>query len=137
MSGDEATPPRKFAIPRAVWIVGGIALLAIGLVYEIRQTRPVRDAVRTYTDLISAANRRDLVALRSLCTDRYAAHHAFKLADEGGVIGFPRNIHKNFQAWREGNEVWLCPTNRVGPVFWFVEDGDRVEPMEDESETRS
>jgi len=126
-----------------------VVILAV-IAFEVWLTRPVRDAVRTYTDLISAANRRDLSALSALCTDRYLAGHRIKLADEGGVIGFPRNIHKNFQAWREGSEVWLCPTNRVGPVFRFVEDGGRwkfdgvvgqllpggrVEPIEEEPGT--
>jgi hypothetical protein len=32
----------------------------------------------------------------------------------------PRNINKNFKAWREGPHVWICPTNRVGPVYQFV-----------------
>ena len=41
-------------------------------------------------------------------------------AHEGGIVGLPRNIHKNFQAWRQGPNVWLCPTNRVGPVYQFV-----------------
>jgi hypothetical protein len=39
------------------------------------------------------------------------------------MVGFPRNIHKNFQVWSEGDEVWLCPTNRVGPVYRFVLEG--------------
>lgn len=147
-----AQTPSRSKIPRILWIVGGLAFAATVLGFEIRQTRPVRDAVHTYTELISAANRRDLTALRSLCTEHYTATHRIKLAEEGGVVGFPRNIHKNFQAWREGDEVWLCPTNRVGPVFRFVEvqgrwkfdgvvgqlvPGGRVEPLEDENETGS
>ena len=35
-------------------------------------------------------------------------------------MGIPRNINKNFQAWREGSNVWICPTNRIGPVYQFV-----------------
>ena len=41
-------------------------------------------------------------------------------AREGGVIGLPRNIHKNFRAWRHGSAVWICPMNRVGPLYQFV-----------------
>ncbi len=116
------------------------------LVAEIVLTRPVREAVKTYTELIEAANRGDLDAARALCTERYLKSHGLKAAKEGGVIGLPRNIHKNFQAWREGRDVLLCPTNRVGPVYRFIQDGGRwrfdgvagllgpegrVEPMED------
>ena len=46
------------------------------------------------------------------------------LGPEGGIGGLPRTINKNFQAWLEGPNVWLCPTNRIGPVYQFVnEDG--------------
>ncbi len=46
------------------------------------------------------------------------------VAAEGGLIGFPRNINKNFKAWREGPNVWICPTNRIGPVYQFVFEND-------------
>jgi hypothetical protein len=46
------------------------------------------------------------------------------VADEGGIVGLPRSINKNFQAWRQGPNVWICPTNRVGPVYQFVLEGD-------------
>lgn len=83
-------------------------------------TRPVRQAVAAYTELLGAANRQDLDAARHLCTSRYLATHRLEPASEGGIVGLPRNIHKNFQAWREGPNVWLCPTNRVGPVYQFA-----------------
>jgi hypothetical protein len=44
------------------------------------------------------------------------------LAAEGGISGIPRNLNKNFQAWRNGPNVWICVTNRVGPVYQFVEE---------------
>ncbi|MHC5543918.1 hypothetical protein ACYOEI_37300 [Singulisphaera rosea] len=83
-------------------------------------TRPVRLALAAYGELLGAANRQDLDAIRRLCSSRYLASHALTPAREGGIVGFPRNIHKNFQAWREGPDVWICPTNRVGPVYRFV-----------------
>lgn len=134
---------------RLLGIVAGIAVAGGVLGVEIALTRPVRDAVRTYTELIAAANRRDLAAARALCTERYLASHRLRLAEEGGLVGLPRNIHKNFQAWREGAEVRLCPSNRVGPVYRFVEErgrrkfdgvigqllpGGQVEPMADEAD---
>ena len=140
----EARKSRRF-----LWIVLGLTAAAVAVGFEITLTAPVREAVRCYTDLISAANRRDLHAARALCTDHYLATHNLKLAQEGGMIGLPRNIHKNFQAWREGKDVWLCPTNRVGPVFRFVKGssgwkfdgvvgqlmpGGRVVPMEEMDE---
>ena len=131
---------------KAAWIVAGVVLATAIIAVEVAATRPVRDAVRTYTELISAANRRDLNAAKALCTERYRKTHTLKLAAEGGMVGLPRNINKNFQAWREGRDVWLCPTNRVGPVYCFVENdgrwrfdgvvgqllpGGRVEPIEE------
>ncbi len=131
---------------KTLWIVL-ILSGAIGIVgLEIVWTKPVREAVKTYTELIAAANRRDIEAAKAVCTDRYLAKYPPKLARDGGMIGLPRNIHKNFQAWQEGEEVWLCPTNRVGPVFRFIKDagrwkfdgvvgqlmpGGRVEPVEE------
>jgi hypothetical protein len=83
-------------------------------------TGPVRDSVRTYTALLGAANRQDVEAARRLCSARYERTHALRPASDGGLVGLPRNSHKNFQAWRSGANVWLCPTNRVGPVYQFV-----------------
>lgn len=87
-------------------------------------TRPVREAVGAYTQLLEAANHQDVAAADRLCTKAYRASHRLRAADEGGLVGLPRNIHKNFQAWRSGPNVWLCPTNRIGPVYQFIwEDG--------------
>jgi hypothetical protein len=131
---------------RKLWIALGILAAIFVVGFEIVATKPVREAVRAYTQLIDAANRLDLDAACAVCTDRYLAKHSMKLAQEGGIIGLPRNINKNFQSWREGQEVWLCPTNRVGPVYRFVNEkgnwkfdgvvgqlmpGGRVEPMEE------
>jgi hypothetical protein len=81
----------------------------------------VRESVRVYTELIAAANRQDVEAAGRLCSARYLAGHPLRPARSGGLVGFPRNIpHQNFQAWREGPNVWICPTNRVGPVYQFV-----------------
>jgi hypothetical protein len=94
-------------------LVGGLAAV-------VAWTRPVRESVRTYTELLGAANRQDVEAARRLCSSRYALTHPLSPAPDGGLVGLPRNIHKNFQAWQEGANVWLCPTNRVGPVYQFV-----------------
>jgi hypothetical protein len=65
-----------------------------------------------------------LDAARLLCSKRYLTEHPLKLAPEGGLVGIPRNLHKNFKAWSEGNDVLICTLNRVGPVYRFVhEDG--------------
>jgi hypothetical protein len=96
------------------------AVVGIGVALAYFWTRPVRDSVRAYTELLTAANRQDVEAAERLCSARYRASHAIEPAPEGGLVGLPRNIHKNFQAWSEGPNVWLCPTNRVGPVYQFV-----------------
>jgi len=112
-------PPRR---RRRTWIVSTLVVLALGgaLAWEIIATRPVRQAVTAFTALLDAANRQDIDAVRRLCTERYLQAHEPRPAREGGVVGLPRNIHKNFQAWRHGPHVWLCPTNRVGPLYQFV-----------------
>lgn len=104
-----------------VAVVAGLAALVVG---EVVLTAPVRRSLQTYAELITAANRQDLAAARRLCSAHYLNAHALKPAPEGGLIGLPRNIHTNFQAWRHGANVWICPSNRVGPVYQFVyEDG--------------
>ena len=106
---------------RSYWWVGAIvALIVTALVLEIVWTAPERSAVETYHELISAANRGDLAAAEKLCSHRYLAEHPLKEAPEGGMIGLPRGIHKNHQAWRHGRNVWFCPTNRIGPIYQFV-----------------
>ena len=116
---------------RFIAIVIAVSVLLIGgVVFEVVTTQPVRGAMRALSELFTIANRPDLSdterldAARSLCTARYLAAHPLAVAVEGGLIGFPRNINKNFKAWREGPNVWICPTNRIGPVYQFVyEDG--------------
>ncbi len=115
--------------PRTNAVVIGLAiaialLAAVALV--IVQTMPVRAAVATYMDLIGTANRPDLsdqdriARARGLCSTRYLSTHELAVAPEGGLVGIPRNIHKNFQAWKREGNVWVCPTNRVGPIYQFV-----------------
>jgi hypothetical protein len=116
---------------RWIMIAGAIALIVIGgLAFEIVATRPVRGAVRTCAELFTIANRPDLdeaerlQTARSLCSARYLRTHTLALAAEGGIIGIPRNLNKNFKAWREGPNVRICTSNRIGPVYQFVfEDG--------------
>jgi hypothetical protein len=113
-------------------IAGAIALIVIGgLAFEIVATQPVRGAVRTCAELFTIANRPDLdeaerlQAARSLCSARYLRTHTLALAAEGGIVGIPRNLNKNFKAWREGPNVRICTSNRIGPVYQFVfEDGN-------------
>ncbi len=112
---------------RLVLIIGAILLLAgAGLAYEIISTRPVREAVRAYAELVAIGNRTDLSdperleSAQRLCTSRYLSTRSLSLGPEGGIGGLPRTINKNFKAWREGPSVWICPTNSIGPVYQFV-----------------
>jgi hypothetical protein len=112
--------------PRSPWLrpyligsaiaIGAIAAIAAGIFW----TKPERESIRTYTDLIAAANLQDVAQARSLCSARYVRTHSLRPAPEGGLIGLPRNIHKNFKVWRHRPHVWLCPTDRVGPLYQFV-----------------
>ncbi|MDR3636717.1 MAG: hypothetical protein P4L84_23135 [Isosphaeraceae bacterium] len=108
-----------------------VVVLAGGLAFLIVETIPVRGALATYTELIATANRPDLTDVervataRRLCSERYLRTHELAVAPEGGLIGIPRNIHKNFQAWRREGRIWVCPTNRVGPLYQFVHESGR------------
>jgi hypothetical protein len=117
--------PTRPCRPRPALIASAVALVLVAVLgWEIVRTTPVRAAVLAYTELLGAANRQDLAAVRRLCTARYLRAHPPAAAPEGGVVGLPRNVHPNFQAWTQGPDVWLCPTNRVGPIYQFVrEDG--------------
>ena len=111
---------------RAGWFLILVVLLATLGVTSSRVVRSLlmtRKAVATYVAILAAVNAQDLDALGPLCTDRYLKGHPPARSPGGGVVGLPRGIHRNFQAWREGGEVWLCPTDRVGPVYRFVFEG--------------
>jgi hypothetical protein len=114
--------------PIAIAIAVTLILLG-GLAFEIITTRPVRGAMRACTELFTVANRpglgeaERLEAARALCSARYLRTHKLAVAPGEGLIGIPRNINKNFKAWREGPGVWICPTNRIGPVYQFVFEG--------------
>ena len=131
---EQSVEPRKSRAPRSWKFYLALATLVAaiaGVVIEVVVTRPIRDSLNVYMSLITVANRTDysdeqrLEAARELCTRNYLAGHALKLAPRGGLVGIPRNISKNFQAWREGDDVWICPTNRVGPIYQFVHEDDR------------
>lgn len=95
-----------------------IAVVSI-VVLEYRRTAPIRGSVRTFTELIALANQGDTDAARRLCTQSHLDTGALDPAPEGGIVGLPRAIHPNFQAWRQGDAVWICPMNRVGPIYGF------------------
>ncbi len=120
-------------MPRARVIISSVAvtlLLIAGVAFEIVTTQPVRGAMRTCSELFSAGNRpgmtdeQRLDAAHALCSTRYLQTHALAVSPEGGLVGIPRNINMHFKAWREGQFVWVCTRDRVGPVYQFVyEDG--------------
>ena len=107
---------------RARWIF--LAVAAIGLAWPasraVRSLVMTRGGVATFTRLLASANAGDLDAVRSECSRRYRNAHRIEPSREGGVVGLPRVIHRNFRAWVAGNDVWLCPTDRVGPVYRLV-----------------
>jgi hypothetical protein len=112
---------------RALIVASALTMILLGgLAFEIVTTQPVRGAMRTCAELFTVANRPGLSeserlrAARALCSARYLQTHTLALAAEGGLVGIPRNLNKNFKAWREGPNVWICPTNRIGPVYQFV-----------------
>jgi hypothetical protein len=112
-------------------VLAAVAAGLGGLVAEVIVTRPIRDALNVYMSLVTVANRPDytedqrLSAARELCSAAYLESHVLKPAPEGGLVGIPRNVNKNFKAWREGPNIWICPTNRVGPIYQFVPEQGR------------
>ena len=113
---------------RNILIAAVVAVVLAVLAFEIVTTRPVRGAVRAFLELTTIANRDDearIAAARPYFSSRYLAAHPVQPAPEGGLVGLPRSIHRNFQAWRQGDEVWICPANRVGSVFRLVEEEGR------------
>ncbi len=115
------TAPRT----RPILIGAAVVLALIGaLVVTSIRTRPVRQSVIAFTELLAAANLGNLPRARALCSSRYLAAHPLHPSEEGGIVGLPRNMHPNFQAWREGPHVWICPTNRVGPIYQFALEGE-------------
>ncbi len=124
---------RPPVLSRRQFVVGGcvVGALIAWLAYELVVTAPVRRAVRACSELFTVANRTDLkpeerlAQARALCSRRYLETHKLDVAAEGqGLVGIPRNFNKNFQAWRQGSDVWICPTDRIGPVYQFVREDD-------------
>ena len=115
------------ALNRQGWVALGVvvaALLAWPAYVGTRSLVMTRGGMATLTRLVSAANAGDLDRVRELCTSRYLTEHPLKRLADGGVAGIPRNIHRNFKAWTEGDEVWICPADRVGVVVRLVKDGN-------------
>jgi hypothetical protein len=113
-------------------LISAIALASVGgLAFEIVTTQPVRAALRTCSELFTIANRPDLTdskrlaAARLLCTERYLREHPLAVAPEGGLVNIPRNLNKNYKAWREGPNVLICTSNRFGPIYQFTYEGGR------------
>ena len=104
-----------------------MTLIVVGwlIARGVRDLSTTRGAVGTFARAIASANAGDLATVRSLCSDRYLATHPLEPAREGGVVGFPRQIHPNFQVWVQGDEVWLCAANRAGTVYRFVRESGR------------
>ncbi|ADV60823.1 hypothetical protein Isop_0226 [Isosphaera pallida ATCC 43644] len=118
-----ADSSRQLKLKVILAIAGLIVLLAATWVW----TAPARRTMRVFTLLLNAANREAVEEVRQLCSERWLATHSLEVAPEGGLKNFPRNIHKNFQVWSEGDVVLVRPTNRgrLEPVYRFVhERGD-------------
>lgn len=96
------------------------ALIAL----EYQHTKPTRSVLRNFTRLSEAVRRGDIETVRSLCSTGYLEKKPLQESTQGGLLELPRGIHRNFRIWRRGNEIWLCPGDRIGPVYRFVADGE-------------
>lgn len=110
---------------RGLAIAALLAALGVIGVLAGRQALATRPAVASFARLVDAANAGDINRARRECSAGYLAAHKLAKAEGGGLVGLPRAIHPNFRAWTEGDQVWICPGNREGPVYRFVpERGD-------------
>ncbi len=85
--------------------------------------RGVADVLRTLHNRQSSGPHGVGIALASGTRAFHGAYlqtRPLAVSPEGGLIGIPRNVSMNFQAWREGPNVWICTRNRIGPVYQFV-----------------
>jgi hypothetical protein len=112
---------------RLRWVFGALivaGLLAWPAARFVRSTRMTHGGLAAFKGMIDSANAGDLATVRVRCSRGYLESHPIQAAPEGGVEGLPRVIHKNFQVWAEGDQVRVCPTDRIGPVYRMVfEDG--------------
>ncbi len=97
------------------------AVVAICL-FEINHTRSTRQSMASYYRLVLAGNRQDIETARKYCSTRFLENHSLTLAPEGGLEGLPRGIDQNYKVWKQGNNVWLCPTDLTGPIYQFVQE---------------
>lgn len=106
----------------ALGIVALVASVLTGMYYW---TRAERESMQCFVALMNAANQGDLEKMNLYCTQDYLKRQPLELAPEGGAKNIPRGIDKNFQVWRSGASVRVCPTNRVGPVYQFKHEQGR------------
>ena len=88
---------RPANLPILIGAAAVAALIAALVVMGVR-TRPVRQSVIAFTELLAAANVQDLSRSRGSARAHLAEHPPVP-APEGGIVGLPRNVHPNFQAW--------------------------------------
>lgn len=100
-------------------VILGVTVIAV---IEVNQTRPSRLAMGSYYKLVVAGNRQDIKTAKGLCSQRFLTSHGLELAPEGGLVGLPRGIDQNYKVWQEGENVWLCPTDRVGAIYQLIEE---------------
>jgi hypothetical protein len=100
-------------------------LLSVPVSWAVRSLMMTRGGVTAFAVILDTANDGDVEAVKPLCSEQYRNTHEFENAPEGGVAGFPRTMHSNFAAWVEGDDVLLCPTDRIGPVYRLIyQDGN-------------
>ncbi len=110
---------------RRVIAVVGVLLLGAFILVEAIRTAPIRASVTTLSRLVAASNRGDLEAVELLCSESILRAGVIRAAPEGGMIGLPRTIDKNFRAWKQGSVVLIRPTGRGGLAYRFISEADR------------
>jgi hypothetical protein len=88
------------------------------VIWQVTRPTPVRESVAVFTKLVAAASRGDAELAHSYCSSR------LKTEDVAELAKLPTRFERSFKAWREGDDVLICPTDLGGTLYQFVNEGD-------------
>jgi hypothetical protein len=106
---------------RPAFIIAATLIGIGGAVFEYRRTAGERGALRTFAQLIAAANRRDLSTVESLCSSRLLLHDPPRFAPRGGLVGLPRALGRRYVVRHVGDFILISPGGRGGFEYRLVD----------------
>jgi hypothetical protein len=108
------TTPRRSGF--GIIVIAFLAVLAgmYAVIWQVTRPTPVRESVAVFTKMVAAASRDDVEAARAYCSSRLKGEDVAELAK------LPTRFERSFKAWREGDDVLICPTDLGGTLYRFV-----------------